>query len=72
MDEAQAPRAVARRDQRALVIPFAVTNPEGAREYSQRRAGGEAAVMVGDSRGGVGKGKWGKRKIKKGKVGRQS
>lgn len=36
VDEAQAPRAVAWCDQRALIIPFAVTNPVGAREYSQR------------------------------------
>lgn len=56
VDEAQAPRAVARCDQRALVISFAVTNPAGAREYSQRRAGGEAAVMVGDSRRQEGRG----------------
>jgi len=32
VDEAQASRAVARCDQRTLVIPFTVTNPTGAKE----------------------------------------
>lgn len=35
VDEAQAPCAVAWCDQRALVIPLTVTNPAGAKEYSQ-------------------------------------
>lgn len=34
VDEAKAPRAVAWCDQRALVIPFTVTNPTGVKEYT--------------------------------------
>lgn len=39
MDEAQASGAVARRDQRALVIAFTVTNPTGDGEHGHTSAG---------------------------------